>query len=65
MSGFQKPVCSDFIAEMQRLLIAQTAAHQAGDHEAIELADHDMAHFLRMNEAGRLQEYMANRRETR
>jgi hypothetical protein len=44
---------------MQRLHQAQLAAETDEDRES---ADADMQHLLRMNSAGRLQEYMAARR---
>jgi hypothetical protein len=62
MSEFQRAVGVDILREYQRLLAAQQSAHDAHDEEAIEAADHDMSHFLRMNAAGRMQEYMASRK---
>lgn len=51
---------SDALQEMHRLHKAQIAATTDEERDA---ADHDFAHFLRMNAAGRLQEYFANRAE--
>lgn len=53
----------EMIAEYQRLLKAQADAHASKDAEAIDAADHDLAHFIRMNAANRLQEYFASRSE--
>ena len=64
MSDFQKAVGADFVREYHRLQAAQAAAHQSGDPEAVDAADHDLAHFIRMSAAGRLQEYMASRQES-
>lgn len=51
----------EMIAEYQRLLKAQSAARESKDQDAIDAADHDLSHFLRMNAHGRLQEYFASR----
>lgn len=49
---------SDFVLELLRLNEAQITATTPEDREH---ADHELAIFLRMNGAGRLQEYFASR----
>lgn len=49
---------SDFVREMYRLSQAQLDAKTDDDRDA---ADAAMRHLLRMNAAGRLQEYFASR----
>lgn len=51
---------SDFIAICQRLHDAQLAASTPEEREA---ADADFSHFLRMNAAGRLSEWIASHPE--
>jgi hypothetical protein len=60
MSVFAKPAQTDFIEECHRLIrvIGETKRGSA----AREHAEHDLKHFLRMNEQGRLAEYFASRR---
>lgn len=48
----------DMIAAYQRLLAAQRDAETGEERQA---ADDDLAHFLRMLAAGRIQEWFANR----
>lgn len=60
----EKPGQSDFIREMQRLMEAQRVAIQSKDPVAIEDAAADLTHLLRMNAAGRLQEYFASRQQS-
>lgn len=57
MSEFVRPVQSDFVRELQRLIDTQRAAIRAKDVEAIDLAAHDVALFLRLHRLGRLQEW--------
>lgn len=56
MSEMERPGQSDFIAIYQRLLDAQMAASTPEERES---ADADFSHFLRMNAAGRLDEWIA------
>jgi hypothetical protein len=51
---------SSFIAICSRLSAAQRSATTPEERDA---ADHEMAHFLKMNGAGRLQEWIDSRRE--
>lgn len=50
---------SEFMREIQRLHKAQVFAQSAEERQA---ANDDMAHLLRMNAAGRLDEYFASRK---
>lgn len=52
---------SDFIREIQRIHQAQLSAQNADERAA---ANDDMTHLLRMNAAGRLEEYFASRKGT-
>ena len=52
---------SDFIRECQRLHEGVVAALRTHDIDTIDAANEAFVHFLRMNRAGRLQEYFANR----
>lgn len=63
MTDLTRPTQSDFITEMQRLHDAHLSALKGGDPETIQAAVDDLSHFLRMNNAGRLGEYMAQKRE--
>jgi len=54
MSDPERPGQSEFIVTLQRLHAAQLAA---ATPEAREAADADLGHFLRMNAAGRAQEW--------
>lgn len=58
-----KPRQSDFIRELLRLNSEQVIAIKSGDQERIDLANHNLEMFLRMNHAGRLQEYFDARAE--
>jgi hypothetical protein len=61
MSEFVRASQLDIIAAYQRLLAAIEHSNNAEDHDA---AVEDLGHFLRMNGAGRIQEWFANRKET-
>ncbi len=58
MTDFTRPSQGDFIRIMQRLHAAQLKAETP---DAREAADEEMSHFLRMNAAGRLDEWLASR----
>ncbi len=60
MSEFTSPSQADFIAICQRLHAAQRAASTPDEREA---ADEEFSHFLRMNAAGRLDEWLASREQ--
>ena len=57
MTDATRPGQSDFIRIAQQLLAAIETA-QGEDREA---AKHELQHFLRMNGAGRLQEWITSR----
>ncbi len=57
MSELARLSQSDFIRECQRLHARHLEAIQGEDAEALDAAIDAFAHFLRMNAAGRLQEY--------
>ena len=52
------PEPSAFLREVQKLHLRQLEARTEDERDA---ADHDLSHLLRMNAAGRLDEYFANR----
>jgi hypothetical protein len=61
VTDFQRVSQTDMIAAFKTLLDAQQKAVAARDAEAHEAADHEMSMFLRMMNAGRLQEWFATR----
>jgi len=54
----EAPEPSAFVREVQKLHLRQLEARTPEDRDA---ADHELSHLLRMNAAGRLDEYFANR----
>ncbi len=52
---------SPFVLELLRLNAEQVAAIRNGDTEAEDAATHEIAMLLRMNAAGRLDEYFESR----
>lgn len=54
---------SDIVRELQRLSHAQAAAHASKDADQIELADHELALFLRYHAQGRIPEWFAREEE--
>lgn len=60
MSDLVRPGHPDFIAEAQRLLAAIQAATSDEDRSH---AEHELTVFLRLNGAGRLQEWFDSRKE--
>jgi hypothetical protein len=65
VTDFQRVSHPDMIAAFKQLLDAQQRAHAARDAEAVEGADHDLQHFLRMMNSGRIAEWFASRAATK